>query len=378
MLELHEDLPVTLLTLGFSDNEKTILENSLNTIKEERLAHSYYKAVHMNWYSKDQVLYATSHHAEAALFLLISPAYAENSDFSIDINESLSQYLPIILVADTLEENENNKFFISHISSSFEKENLINIIDTLSSRSQLLHEKNRISNERNMLQDLFYQKRFALNFLVNFTEEVVNSKNINDLFERVRTCFESIFDLQSMHIAFWDKEVDSINKVNYYIGTSRSAKEVFHAWEERIHSLVTDSFTEENQNNARELVTDYLKTHKLSAVRMPESLTSRLYDDNIEFSYEVESIEAINSPNVSPNIGTTFIIPLMIYGEKVGLLILQIMESSNYGKDMSHCIDSACSHLAYAFENLYSNTVGIEKTYFATNSNYIGFTATAQ
>ncbi len=308
-----------------------------------------------------------------ALFLLVR--YNENTNVLCSTKklEECMVRLPVFLVHDKdflySEYNaKNNLVMQARISYPIQAKHIASLIRVAHERTRILQAQSEIKLEHSLIHDLYEQKDRALKFIVPTMQELDKAKTTQDLFDVTRAAFESLFPLQSMHMAFLEKERA---RMHYLLGINDNYTDLSMHWKERIDAhleKLINSLIVENKkplNNTNERIKSLDKNTHYSLLNY--------YNENKAFSHKIESMGVYSLTNPSPDKGGHIALPLSVNSECMGIVVLQLMPEKDfyvdYGKDMSNCINLVCSHLACLLDNVIDKTNTAEMS-MAENKAY--------
>ncbi len=358
-----------ILTFGFNEEE----ERNLHDI----FADSYtLHRIDTKLYSKLTEIVDSL--VSSALFLLVRYNERTSVLHSTKLLEECMSRLPVFLVhdKDILNKDENakkNPVLQAKVAYPIHGKHIASLLRIAYERAKILSIKKDKRLEQTLIHDLYEQKDRALKFILPTMQELDRAKNIQDLFDSARLAFESLFPLQSMHIAFLEKEK---GRMVYLLGINGSYSDLSMHWKERMDAhlqKLVNSLIVENKKilcNTNEKLDVLGKSSSYSLLNY--------YKENNSFSHKIESMGTYALTNPSPEKGGHIALPLSINSECVGIIVLQLMPEKDfyvdYGKDMSTSINLVCSHLACLLDNIIHKMTSSEmnmaqnKAYSALNS----------
>ncbi len=231
-----------------------------------------------------------------------------------------------------------NKFLVHELSSQFDKEELSVFFENLHFRKTTLDNHYAKSKELSLVYDLFLEKDKSLNFILSTTKALNAAKNTQELFDTIVFAFEEVFDLQSLHIAFWNKKSE---RFHYYLGIKEQYDSLCKDWEKKIDEIMLES-----------LAPIYKKYSSGHSKTDTSSLIPHLVREGF-CSHDLELMGTHNKVSSTPSKGTFLTLPLKIGNEYFGGIVIQLSDDKSnlvsYGKDMSKVFDSVCQHIAQIY-----------------------------
>ncbi len=309
----------------------------------------------------------------SALFLLVRYNQSTDSLHSTKKLEECMSHLPVFLIHDkdfTYKEinAKNNAITQAKIAYPIQGKHIASLLRIAQERSRFLKAQADRKLEYSLIKDLYDQKDRALKFILPTLQELDRAKNIQDLFDSTRSAFEGLFPIQSMHIAFLEKDK---GRMHYLLGINDNYSELSKHWIERIDAhlqKVVNSLIVENKkllNKTNENLDSLGRALSYSLLNY--------YSENKAFTHKIESMGTYALTNSSPEKGGHIALPLSINSECVGIVVLQLMPGKDfyvdYGKDMTNCINLVCSHLACLLDHT-MNKVNVLEMNIAQNKAY--------
>ncbi len=353
-----------ILTFGFDKEE----ESSLQDI----FANAYtLHRIETRDYAKITEIVDSS--VSSILFLLVRYNEKTNILHSTKILEECMSRVPVFLVHDrefaNKEENaKRNALMQAKVAYPIHGKQISSLLRIAHERSKILSIEADKKLEHSLLHGLYEQKDRALKFILPTMQELDSAKNLQDLFDASRLAFESLFPIQSMHIAFLEKQR---GRMNYLLGIKDNYSDLSMRWKQRMDLHLEKLINSLIVENKKTLCNTNTKSDTLA--KSSSYSLMNYYNENKAFSHKVESMGTYTLTNASPENGGHIALPLSVNNECVGILVLQLMPEKDfyvdYGKDMSTSINLVCSHLACLLDNVI-NKMAVSEMNMAQSKAY--------